>query len=201
MHAATTRTTIAAAALAAAGLIALPQQALPQQATPTVSRDVALVDLGSTLLDDETAFDTKFWNSVLGPTGAEEKLFTALGANAPTLLDTGGASPDYSGVFNGAESRAFEGLYIDTLVMEDHINQLLGVSQDASETAILGDITGVPYPPLPDGLSLPAVGAADFDSILQQIAGADFHLAASDFMGYVAFEAGQLGLGGLANLF
>lgn len=112
MHAATSRTIVVAAGLAAIGLFAWPHQATPpqaQQGVPTVHRDVALVDDSSTILPPETSFDTEFFNSVLGPTGSEDQLFTALGPQAPALLDTFGAEPPFSGVFNGAESRLFEG--------------------------------------------------------------------------------------------
>ena len=122
MNAATKRTIIATAALAAAGLFgSLPYEGSTQaqQGAPTVHRDVALVDI-TTLLTDEGTLDTALFNDVLGPTGAEEVLFsdlsTALGApEATTLLDATGASPIFSGDFDGAESRLFEGLFLDTL--------------------------------------------------------------------------------------
>jgi hypothetical protein len=200
MHAATTRSIITAAGLAAIGLIAWPQQATPQRGVPAVHRDVALVDEDTTILGDETAYDTKLFDSVLGPTGAEEKLFDALGTNAPTLLDTFGASPDYSGDFNGTESRLFEGVFIDTLVTEDKVNQLLGISPDTSETAILADLTTNPGPPLPDGDTLPVVGASDFDTDLQTIATGDFSIASSDFAGYLEYLSTLGSLGDLGSL-
>jgi hypothetical protein len=43
-------------------------------------------------------------------------------------------------VFNGAQSRPFEGLFIDTLVSEARLDQLLGVTRDDSQTAILADV-------------------------------------------------------------
>jgi hypothetical protein len=185
MNAATKRTIIATAALAAAGLFgSLPYEGSTQaqQGAPTVHRDVALVDI----LTDESAFDTALFNDVLGPTGAEEQLFTALGPNAATLLDTNTASPAFSGDFNGAESRLFEGLYLDTLASEDQLNQLLGVTPAASEAAILADYTSLPEAPLPTGDVLPVVGASGFDSDLTTIANGEFTLAFSDFEGFLA---------------
>jgi len=190
MNAATKRTIIATAALAAAGLFgSLPYEGSTQaqQGAPTVHRDVALVDI----LTDESAFDTALFNDVLGPTGAEEQLFsalsTAIGAGpATTLLDATGASPLFSGDFNGAESRLFEGLYLDTLASEDQLNQLLGVSPTASETAILADYTSLPEAPLPTGDVLPVVGASGFDSDLTTIANGEFTLAFTDFEGFLA---------------
>jgi hypothetical protein len=193
MHAATTRSIIAAAGLAAIGLVAWPHQATPplaQQGVPTVHRDVALVDI-TTLLTDERAFDTALFNDVLGPTGAEEQLFTALStatstSEATTLLDATGASPIFSGDFNGAESRLFEGLYLDTLASEDQLNQALGITPTASETAILADYTGLPEAPLPTGDVLPVVGASGFDSDLTTIANGEFTLALGDFEGFLS---------------
>jgi hypothetical protein len=193
MNAATKRTIIATAALAAAGLFgSLPYEGSTQaqQGAPTVHRDVALVDI-TTLLTDESAFDTALFNDVLGPAGAEEQLFsalsTAIGAGpATTLLDATGASPIFSGDFNGAESRLFEGLYLDTLASEDQLNQLLGVTPATSEAAILADYTSLPEAPLPTGDVLPVVGASGFDSDLTTIANGEFALAFSDFEGFLA---------------
>jgi hypothetical protein len=192
MHAATTRSIIAAAGLVAIGLAAWPHQATPlaQQGVPTVHRDVALVD--DTILTDEGTFDTALFNDVLGSSGAEETLYsdlsTTLGSSsdATTLLDATGASPIYSGDFNGAESRLFEGLYLDTLATEDELNQALGVSATDSETAILADWTSLPEAPLPSGDTLPTVGASGFDTDLTTIANGEFTLALGDFEGYLS---------------
>jgi hypothetical protein len=207
MNSATTRSIFAAAALAALGLVAWPQQA--QHAVPTVHHDVALVDVtDATLLTDEGTFDTALFNDVLGPTGAEEVLYsdlsTALGSpsEATTLLDATGASPIYSGDFNGAESRLFEGLYLDTLASEDQLNQALGVSPTASETAILNDYTSLPEAPLPTGDTLPDVGATGFDTDLTTIANAEFADATADFEGYLSSLATDTsGLSDLSTLF
>jgi hypothetical protein len=206
MHAGTKRIVIGAAALTAAGLFgSLPFDGtrVAQQGVPTVHRDVALVDV----LTDETAFDTLLFNDVLGPTGAEATLFndlssTALGVpGATTLLDATGASPIFSGDFNGAESRLFEGLYLDTLASEDQLNQLLGITPTASETAILADYTSLPEAPLPSGDTLPAVGATGFDTDLTTIANGDFSLAVSDFEGFLSNLATDTsGLGSLSTL-
>jgi hypothetical protein len=139
MKAATRRTIIAAGALTAAGLFgSLPYHGSTQaQGVPTQHHDVALVDAGATLLLDEGTLDNAFWNDVLGPTGAEEQLFTALShtfgvPTATTLLDATGANPVFSGAFNGAESRGFEALFLNGLVGEDQLNQALGVTTVAS---------------------------------------------------------------------
>jgi hypothetical protein len=211
MNAATKRSIVAAAGLAAIGLAAWPQHATPmaQHGVPTVHRDVALVDDGSVILPPETTIDTELFNSVLGPSGAEADLYNALvssvgATEAQTLLDTDGASPLFSGVFNGAESRAFEGLFINTLVSEDELNQLLGVTQGNSETAILADLLNNPGPPIPGSTDLTigdltsAVGTPSFDTDLTTIANADYSLALGDFEGYLGSFAGDLG--GLGNL-
>jgi hypothetical protein len=209
MHAATTRSIIAAAGLAAIGLVAWPQHSMPlaQHAMPTVHRDVALVDADTTLLDAETTFDTALWNDVLGPTGAEEQLFSALAtatstSEATTLLDATGASPIYSGDFDGAESRFFEGVYLDTLAHEDELNQALGITPSASETAILADYTSLANPPLPSGDVLPVVGASGFDTDLTSIANGEFALATGDFEGWLgSLATDSSGLGDLSTLF
>lgn len=193
MNAATKRTIIATAALAAAGLFgSLPYEGSTQaqQGAPTVHRDVALVDI-TTLLTDEGTLDTALFNDVLGPTGAEEQLFSALStatstSEATTLLDATGASPIFSGDFDGAESRLFEGLYLDTLASEDQLNQLLGISSTASETAILADYTSLPEAPLPSGDVLPVVGASGFDTDLTNIANGEYTLALGDFEGFLS---------------
>lgn len=209
MHAATTRSIIAAAGLAAIGLVFWPQHAMPlaQQAIPTVHRDVALVDATSALLGAEGAFDTTLWNDVLGAGGAEQTLYnslvTAFGATeAQTLLDTNTASPVWSGDFNGAESRLFEGLYLDTLAGEDEMNQALGITPAVSEAAILNDWTSLPEAPLPSGDVLPMVGATGFDTALMNIANGEFTLAVSDFQGYLAsFATDPSALGSLGTVF
>ena len=182
---------------------------------PTVHRDVALVDDGSVTLPPETSLDAELFNSVLGPTGAEEQMYTTLvdsvgATEAQTLLDTEGASPVFSGVFNGAESRGFEGLFINALVSEDELNQALGVTQSNSETAILADLLTNPGPSIPASTDLTvgdltsAVGTPAFDTDLATIANADYALALSDFEGYLGSFAGDLGslgsLGDLGNL-
>jgi hypothetical protein len=207
VNAITTRSIIAAAGLAAIGLAAWPP--VGQPGVPTVHRDVALVDDGSVILPPETTLDTELFNTVLGPSGAEEQMYTALvdsvgATEAQTLLDTDGASPVFSGVFNGAESRAFEGLFINTLVSEDQLNQLLGVTQADSESAILADLVDNPGPSIPSGADVTlseltgAVGTPAFDTDLTSIANADYSLALSDFEGYLGSFAGDLG--GLGDL-
>src|SRR5271168_174606 len=144
MNIATKRTVIATAALAAAGLFgSLPFDGSPlaQQGVPTVHRDVALVDVtDATLLSDEGTFDAALVSDV---SGAETTLYTdldtAYGATvANTLLDTttGGV-----GDFNGAETAGFDGLYLDGLAAEDEVNQLVGISEAASQATLLNDLT------------------------------------------------------------
>jgi hypothetical protein len=208
MHTATKRTLIAAAALTAAGLFgSLPYHGPWQaQGVPIQHHDVALVDADATLLTDEGTLDTALWNDILGSNGAEATLYndlsTAIGASdATTLLDATGASPIYSGDFNGAESRLFEGLYLDTLASEDSLNQALGISATDSETAILADWTSLPEAPLPTGDTLPDVGATGFDTDLTTIANDEYTLAASDFEGFLSNLASDTsGLSSLGTL-
>ena len=199
MHAATTRSIIAAAGLAAIGLVAWPHQATPpqaQQGVPTVHRDVALVDDSSTILPPETSFDTELFNSVFGTNGAEEQFYnalaTAVGApEAQTLLDTNTADPVYSGIFNGAESRLFEGLFLNTLVGEDSLNQALGITPTASETELLS-VFNTDFVPIPGSTDITAtdlasaVGTSTFDTDLTTIANADYSLALGDFEGFLS---------------
>jgi hypothetical protein len=208
MHSATKRTLIAGAGLAAAALFgSLPYHGSSQaQGVPTQHHDVALVDAASDLLGAEGTLDAQLFNDVLGPTGAEEQLFSALAtatstSEATTLLDATGASPLFSGDFNGAESRLFEGLYLDTLASEDQVNQALGVTPSASETAILTDWTSLPEAALPGTDTLPDVGATGFDTDLTTIANDEFTLAGSDFEGFLANLATDTsGLGSLGTL-
>ncbi len=205
MHAATKRLAIGAGALAAAGLFgSLPFNGsmLADQGVPVQHHDVALVDVtDATLLLDEATLDNALWNDVLGPTGAEEQLFTALAnatstAEATTILDATGASPIYSGDFNGAESRAFEALFLDGLVAQDQVNQLVGVTDTASQAELLNIFTTdfVPIPASTDltiGDLTAAVGTSVFDTDLTTIANADYALAVSDFEGYLTALAGD----------
>lgn len=198
MQTATRRTVIAGAALAAAGLFgSLPYHGSTQaHGIPTVHRDVALVDVGDSILGSETSFDSMLTNDVWGSAGSEATLYqsfvTAFGApEAQILLDTNTASPVYSGVFNGAESRLFEGAYLELLAGEDHVNQLFGVTATASETAILADLAG--GPPLIDGDVLPTVGSSGFDAALTSIASDDFSYGFGDLQGYFAELASNLG--------
>jgi hypothetical protein len=193
MHSATKRTLIAGAGLAAAALFgSLPYHGPSQaQGVPTQHHDVALVDItDTTLLTDEGTFDTALFNDVLGPTGAEEQLFTALGTNAATLLDTNTASPAFSGDFNGSESRLFEGLFLNGLVGEDQVNQSLGATPLESETELL-NVFNTDFVPIPASADLTAtdlagaVGTSAFDTDLTSIANADFTVAAGDFEGFL----------------
>ena len=199
MNAATKRTIIATAALAAAGLFgSLPYEGSTQaqQGAPTVHRDVALVDIDTTLLTDEGTFDNALFNDVLGPTGAEDQLFNALAtatstSEATTLLDATGATPIFSGDFDGAESRLFEGLFLNTLVGEDSLNQALGITPTASETELLS-VFNTDFVPIPGSTDITAtdlasaVGTSTFDTDLTTIANADYSLALGDFEGFLS---------------
>jgi hypothetical protein len=211
MHSATKRTLIAGAGLAAAALFgSLPYHGSPQaQGVPTQHHDVALVDSFTTLLGDEGTLDNGLFNDVLGPTGAEEQLFNTLAtalsggtldatgtADATTLLDATGASPIFSGDFNGAESRLFEGLFLNGLVGEDQINQSLGATSTESETELL-NVFNADFVPIPASADLTAtdlanaVGTSAFDTDLTTIANADYTTAAGDFEGYLTSLAGD----------
>jgi hypothetical protein len=204
MHSATKRTLIAGAGLAAAALFgSLPYHGPSQaQGVPTQHHDVALVDV-DTLITDEGTFDTALFNDVLGPTGAEETLFNTLAtslsggtldaagtADATTLLDATGASPIFSGDFNGAESRLFEGLFLNGLVGEDELNQALGGTATASQTELLS-VFNTDFVPIPASTGLTdadltsAVGSSTFDTDLTTIANADYTLAGGDFEGFL----------------
>jgi hypothetical protein len=205
MRTTTKRTLIAAAALTAAGLFgSLPYHGSSQaQGVPTQHHDVALVD-DTAILSPETTLDTTLFNDVLGSTGAEEQFYnsvvTAVGATeANILLDTNTADPVFSGIFNGAESRLFEGLFVDTLATEDQINQLLGVTTADSQAAILSDLTSNSFP-LPVGGVEPVLGSG-FDADLTALANADFAEGYQDLLGYLASFTGDLGnLGSLSGL-
>jgi hypothetical protein len=158
----------------------------------------------SDILGPETTFDTTFFNELLGANGVEDQLYTAVQTSLGTteanlLLDTGGAEPVFSGVFNGAESRLSEGLFIDGLVSEDQLNQLLGITPSASETAILADLVDNPGPSIPAGADVTlaeltgAVGTSSFDTDLTSIANADYTFAIGDFQGYLTDLTNNLG--------
>jgi hypothetical protein len=213
MHTTTKRTLIAAAALTAAGLFgSLPYHGPWQaQGVPIQHHDVALVDSFTTLLGDEGTLDTALFNDVLGPTGAEEQLFSALSSTlgagpATTLLDATGANPIFSGDFNGAESRLFEGLFLNGLVGEDQINQSLGATSTESETELL-NVFNTDFVPIPASADLTAtdlanaVGTSAFDTDLTTIANADYTTAAGDFEGFLTnLTADTSGLGDVSTL-
>jgi hypothetical protein len=213
MHTTTKRTLIAAAALTAAGLFgSLPYHGPWQaQGAPIQHHDVALVDSFTTLLGDEGTLDTALFNDVLGPTGAEEQLFSALSSTlgagpATTLLDATGANPIFSGDFNGAESRLFEGLFLNGLVGEDQINQSLGATSTESETELL-NVFNTDFVPIPASADLTAtdlanaVGTSAFDTDLTTIANADYTTAAGDFEGFLTnLTADTSGLGDVSTL-
>jgi len=159
-----------------------------------VHRDVALVDVtDATLLSDEGTFDAALVSDV---SGAETTLYTdldtAYGATvANTLLDTttGGV-----GDFNGAETAGFDGLYLDGLAAEDEVNQLVGISEAASQATLLNDLT-TEDPTAVTSADLTAltgaVGTSAFDTDLMSAANADYSLAVTDFEGYLTSLSGD----------
>lgn len=197
MNVATKRAVIATAALAAAGLFgSLPfdGSSVAQPGVPTMHRDVALVDVtDASLLADEGTYDTALVSDV---SGAETTLYNDLSTTygptvANVLLDTttGGV-----GDFNGAETAGFDGLYLDGLVTQDEVNQLVGVTETASQTAILADLT-TEDPTAVTSADLAAltgaVGTSAFDTDLTSDANADYSLAVTDFEGYLTSLSGD----------
>jgi hypothetical protein len=213
MHSATKRTLIAGAGLAAAALFgSLPYHGSSQaQGVPTQHHDVALVDSFTTLLGDEGTLDTALFNDVLGPSGAEEQLFSALSTTlgagpATTLLDATGATPIFSGDFDGSESRLFEGLFLNGLVGEDQVNQALGATPLESQTELLSVFTS-DFVPIPASADLTAadltaaLGSSAFDTDLTTIANADYTTAAGDFEGFLTnLTTDTSGLGDFSTL-
>jgi hypothetical protein len=218
MHSATKRTLVAAAALAAAGYVgSLPNHGSTQaQGVPIQHHDVALVDTTSDILSSETSLDDQLFNSVLGSSGTEAELYNSLAtafgggatgdADATALLDATGASPIYSGDFDGALSRLTGGALFDSWASEDELNQMFGISSSTSETAILADINQdlIPIPASTDLTPADlagAVGTSSFDTDLTTIANADYTLAAGDFEGWLANLPTALGdVGGSSDL-
>jgi len=198
MNAATTRSIIAAAGLAAMGLVAWPHQATPplaQQGVPTVHRDVALVD--STIVADDILADNSFWSSFLGPNGAEEQMYAALGGNtaspevAQLLLDTNTANPAFSGDLNGAESRLIEGLFVSYIAGEDELDQALQLDPTtlgADQAAFANDILNIEFVPIPHSLEpgFTLDPGSTFDTELMTLANAEFASASADFTGYLS---------------
>jgi hypothetical protein len=207
MRAATKRAVIAAAGLAAAGLFgSLPYDGSPlaQQGAPAQHHDVALVDVTDPIAASEVALDDTLYSGLYGSTtGLYAELYstavTTLGATtADSLLGTtvvGGAD----GIFDGAANSLSSGVFLDTWAAEDELNQLLGVTTTASETAILADIGTDPVALAGD--TLPTAGATGFDATLMAIATADFTNATSEFTTYLDGLPSALGdLGGLSTL-
>jgi hypothetical protein len=212
MRTTTKRTLIAAAALTAAGLFgSLPYHGSAQaQGVPNVHHDVALVDVTSPIVTSEIALDDQLFNSVFSSTGLEAELYNGLGtalgggtagdALATELLDATGASPIYSGDFDGALSRLGGGVFFDTWAGESELNSLLGVTPADGNAAILADIAK-DFIPLPGGDTLPTAADPNFAADLMTIANADYSLAASDFEGFLANLPTALGdLGGDGGL-
>lgn len=209
MRTTTKRTIIAAATMTAAGLFgSLPFHGFTEaQGVPIQHHDVALVDAASdAIIGAETSLDDQLFNSYFGSTGLEAELFngvsTALGggdtgnALATSLLDATGASPIYSGDFDGALSRLAGGVFFDTWAGESELNSVLGVTSADSNAAILADI-GKDFIPLPAGDSLPSVTDPNFAADLMTIANADYTAATADFEGWLANLPTALGdLGG-----
>jgi hypothetical protein len=193
------RTLVAATAVTAAGLFgSLPFQSQSQAAgVATVQHEVALVDFSSDLLDLEAQFNVQISDAVLGAGGLQDQLLTSFQTGfgddlAAYLLDTNTASPEYSGIFNGAVSRLFEGVFLNGLSYQDQFNQLLGIDQAVSQQAIYDMLVDAGGPPIPPdaGVSLADllsdVGSADFNTSLMDLADANLALATGDLQGYFA---------------
>lgn len=122
---------------------------------------------------------------------------TASADTTSTILDMESAID--SNILIGADTSALDGMYFDTLATEDTLNQLFGVSETASQTAILGEIpTGAV---LPTGDTLPIADTSTFDTTLETIANGDFTNAAGDATGSLSSLGTDLGgLGGLGDL-
>ena len=158
MHSAAKRTLIAGAGLAAAGLFgSLADQGVPQ--APGGADRAPGRRLGG-CQRHLSARRRHSGHSALqrraGPDRSRRAAVQRFGhgdstSEATTLLDATGANPVFSGDFNGAESRFFEAGFLDTLAAEDHLNQLLGVTETASQTAILADFLTTGGPPIPTG--------------------------------------------------
>jgi hypothetical protein len=209
MNVATKRAVIATAALAAAGLFgSLPfdGSSVAQQGVPTVHRDVALVDVtDASLLTDEGTYDTALVSDV---SGAETTLYNDLSTSygptvANALLDTttGGV-----GDFNGAETAGFDGLYLDGLVTEDELNQLVGVTSADSQAEIESLVAADPSA-IPTGSDITlsdlvtAEGSSTFDTDLTSIANADYTLAWTDLEGYLtSLTADSSSLGDISTV-
>jgi hypothetical protein len=207
MNTATKRTLVAGAALAAAGLFgSLPYHgAVQAQGVPIQHHDVALVDTTSPLVGYELALDDSLYGGLFNnTTGVLPELYnnavTALGATeADAILGTtvaGGAD----GIFDNAAQSFSAGAFLDTWAAEDELNQMLGVTATASETAILGDITADPGLGI-TAAELPTVGSAGFDAALMSLATTDFTNATADFTSYLESLPTALGdIGGLGSL-
>ena len=160
----------------------------------------AVVDLGDTLFDRESSFDTTLNSGVLGG-GSGRDCTTcqsrALGTTeANYLLDTNTVDPVFSGEFNDAESRSSREPFLDGLSGEDHINQLFGATATESQAAIL-EISPARGPADPRAADVTlaelttAVDTSAYDTDLTAIANADFAQRAYRLAGlYAACSAG-----------
>ncbi len=210
MNAKTKRTVIAAAALGAAGLFGSLQfdgASVAQQGVPIQHHDVALVDTASPLdsiISSETALDDSLYNGLYNSsTGLYAELYngavTALGATSADALLGTTAAAGADGIFDGAANSFSSGVFLDTWAAEDELNQLLGISATASETAILADIGTDPVALAGD--TLPTAGATGFDTALMTIATADFTASTTEFTTYLDSLPAAIGdLGGLSTL-
>ncbi len=199
MNIGTKRTVIAAAALAAAGLFgSLPfdGSSVAQQGVPTQHHDVALVDAYTTLLGDEGTFDTalvqrRTWDRAEQKSSCTAPLATATSpTEATTLLDATGATPLFSGMFDGAESRFFEGLFLDALPAKTRSINCSASTRPSRRRQFLPN--SLPLVDVADThrrrasqslTSHAAVGISGFDTDLMSIANADYSMGATDFDG------------------
>jgi hypothetical protein len=226
MHVAAKRAIVAAAAVAAAGLygsLSYDGQMVAQSGVPTVHHDVALVDGTSplsdvtelaaasgptaaqtTFLTAENVFNDEAYKALFGPGGFEASLYTGLGANANNFLDTTNAL-GASGIFDGATSQYFDGVYADGLLGEDYLNQALGISSTASETSILAQLANDPFVD-PTGTATtgeeaqilalegltPGASAGTFDGDLAGLAQAFYTQSFTDLTGYETYLSNNM---------
>jgi hypothetical protein len=188
MNIVTKRAVIATAALAAAGLFgSLPYGGSPvaQQGVPTVHREVALVDItDTTLLTDEATLNTAILTvGAEGQSTLLSDLTTSFGSKAAdALLDTTTAA----GVFGGSEAAGGEGVFLDGLVIEDEVNQLVGISAATSEGDIFSYLSALGLLSTAEATELSgAEGTSAFDTDLTTIANGAYTLASTDFSAYL----------------
>jgi hypothetical protein len=211
MHVAAKRAIVAAAAVAAAGLygsLSYDGQMVAQPGLRTVHQDVALVDVDvddtaiaaasaaaptageiATFLTAENVFNNEAYQAVFGPTGFEATLYSDVGTNANLFLDTTSAA----GIFDGATSQYFDGVYADGLLGEDFLNQALGIGASTSEASLLTQLADDPFVATTAAEQTEitalesATTASTFDGDLSGLAQAFYTQSFTDLTGYFTY--------------